>query len=841
MKFLVILIATTFAPFLVAQNIVSPAEYASFPFEKYFTPHHKRVDYFKYVAENSKYVELSEYGMTYEFRPLILAVISDPENLSRIDEIRTNNLRRTGLIAGEVADEEIAIVWMSYGVHGNESSSPEAAMKVLYALAQPDNDQVKAWLKNTIVLIDPCVNPDGNSRYTHWNNAVSHQITTTDINSREHQEPWPGGRVNHYLFDLNRDWAWISQIESKARIAAYHRWMPHVHIDFHEMGINSPYYFAPAARPYHSYITDWQSEFQVLLGANHTRYFDENGWLYFTKEVFDLFYPSYGDTYPTFSGAIGATYEQGGSGKAGVAVKTETGDTLTLTHRILHHFTASMSTIEVASNQASRLIQNFTKFFDDARWSPFGKYQTFVIPKENSRDKLKALTKFFDNHFISYGTVKRNSSIEALHYGTFETKKIEVDTGDLVISALQPKGVMAQILLEPRAELEDSVTYDITAWSLPLAYGLEAYASESRLDVTNSFKLKKSNINLDENAYAYLIPWQSVQSGKVLGKLMQSGINVRIPKSGFSIEGEEYSRNTLIITRGDNRALGQKFHQIVKENVESEDVTCISTQTGRVAIGSDFGSNSLTLLKAPKTLLLSGKGVDPNSFGFIWYYFEQTLEYPLSIIKTTQLSESLLEKYNTLIIPSGNYPDWSDRRLDILKEWISVGGKLIVVVRALTQFTDKAGFALTEYFDAEAKASAIKTREEREKEELLDPYNTSIRKSISNFLPGAIYKNKNDNTYPLGYGLGEYYFSLKTNSLRFDYLKDALNVIYIEEEPIISGFVGANKKEELLNTFTNAVQPMGWGHVIYMVDDPLFRGFWENGKLLFANALFLIN
>jgi murein tripeptide amidase MpaA len=280
-----------------------------------FTQHYKIVNYFRSVSQALPDVmKLEQYGETYEGRSLLLAFISSKENMAKLESLRMNNLRLANSTKDKAAPVEdgIIFVWLSYNVHGNEPSSSEAAMKTLFALVDPANAKTKEWLKNVVVIIDPCLNPDGRDRYVNWFTSVVGNKLNADPQSREHSEPWPGGRTNHYNFDLNRDWAWQSQIETQSRIKKYNEWLPQVHVDFHEQGYNNPYYFAPAAEPFHEVITAWQRDFQTQIGKNNAKYFDENGWLYFTKERFDLFYPSYGDTYPTYNGAIGMTFEQGG-------------------------------------------------------------------------------------------------------------------------------------------------------------------------------------------------------------------------------------------------------------------------------------------------------------------------------------------------------------------------------------------------------------------------------------------------------------------------------------------------------------------------------------------------
>ena len=340
--------------FLGLAQIKSPAEHLGFELGEKFSRHHQVVEYYSHLANASDQVLMKEYGRTYENRPLILAIVSSPENLANLEQIRTDNLRRAGFIDGS-PETNIPIVWLSYNVHGNESSSTEASMATIYELIREGSDK-SAWLENTVIIMDPCINPDGRDRYVNFYWQYGNHRYNPDPNSLEHHEEWPGGRPNHYLFDLNRDWAWQTQVETQSRIKEYNQWLPQIHVDFHEQGINSPYYFAPAAQPYHELITSFQRDFQTEIGKNHAKYFDQNDWFYFTKQRFDLLYPSYGDTYPTYSGAIGMTYEQAGHGRAGLGIIKQEGDTLTLGDRIAHHYTTGLSTIEVTYNNAERLL-----------------------------------------------------------------------------------------------------------------------------------------------------------------------------------------------------------------------------------------------------------------------------------------------------------------------------------------------------------------------------------------------------------------------------------------------------------------------------------------------------
>jgi len=338
-----------FVSTLSTAQLQSPSDFLNYEIGTEFSRHADVVRYFEHVATNSNMVTYQPYGKTNERRPLTYAIVSSPKNMANIETIRMDNLKNAGIETGS-ANPQIAIVWLSYNVHGNEASSTEAAMVTLYKLITEN----KAWLENTVVIIDPCVNPDGRDRYVNWYNQVKATPYNPTQIAAEHNEPWPGGRANHYLFDLNRDWAWATQVESQQRLKIYNAWMPHIHVDFHEQGINEPYFFAPAAEPFHEIISDFQRDFQVEIGKNHARYFDEEGWLFFTRERFDLLYPSYGDTYPTFMGAIGMTYEQAGHGRGGLGINNDEGFKLTLIDRVAHHTTTGLSTVEISSKKCSK-------------------------------------------------------------------------------------------------------------------------------------------------------------------------------------------------------------------------------------------------------------------------------------------------------------------------------------------------------------------------------------------------------------------------------------------------------------------------------------------------------
>ncbi|GHC63214.1 M14 metallopeptidase family protein [Ulvibacter litoralis] len=804
-------------------QLQSPAEFLGYEIGTQFTRHSEVVRYFEHVAANSDLVNYTSYGKTNERRPLTYAVISSPQNIKNIETIRHDNLKSIGIESG-AANPKIAITWLSYNVHGNEASSTEAAMATLYTLITEKQD----WLQNTVIVMDPCVNPDGRDRYVNWYNQVKSTPYNLAQAATEHNEPWPGGRPNHYLFDLNRDWAWATQVESEQRLKVYNQWMPHIHVDFHEQGINDPYYFAPAAKPFHEIITPFQRDFQTEIGKNHAKYFDKEGWLFFTRESFDLLYPSYGDTYPIFMGAIGMTYEQAGHGRAGLGINTDEGYDLTLVDRVAHHTTTGISTIEMASKNAARLATEFKSFFTN----PNTKYKNFVL--KGNPDKLKAVTKLLDKHEIKYGFAT-NGTVSGYHYSDVKSGSMNAK-GALVVSTQQPKGKMVSVLFEPEAKLEDPLTYDITAWSLPYAYGLETIATTATVATTNNAPYENfTNTPLPSGA-GYISKWDDISDASFLAELLQNDINVRFSEKELQFSGNTFGRGSLVITKSDNRTNNQ-FDQLVTSIANKHQRKLYATPTSFSDNGTDFGSQYIKSITAPSIAMLRGDAVSSLSFGATWHFFETQLKYPVTNIETDDLSDLDLSKFTILIFPEGWYSSLlNESTISKLKEWISNGGKIIATGNALSAFEGMEGFDLVE------NTSEEKEDEETEKTPNLTPYDQRERESVKDFITGSIYKVQIDASHPMAFGYGDTYFSLKQGGDSYAFLEDGYNVGYLKDDAIsVSGFSGVDAKAGLKNSVVFGEARMGKGSIVYLVDDVLFRSFWENGKLFFANALFFVN
>jgi hypothetical protein len=820
---------------LPAQTAVkSPDAFLPHRLGEQFTPHHLLTDYFEYLAANApNTMRLERYGATNEDRPLQVAYFSSPENIAQLEQIRLNNLRLAGAAPtqkGESAVGGAAIVWLSMSVHGNEPSGSECSMLLAYQLATQTDPEVREWLKNTVVILDPALNPDGYDRYTHWYRSVSNVQKNPRGDAREHAEPWPRGRSNHYHFDLNRDWAWATQVETQQRLALYQRWLPHVHADLHEQYVDNPYYFAPAAEPMHDYITLWQRDFQTQIGQNHAGYFDQNGWLYFTKEVFDLFYPSYGDTYPMFNGAIGMTYEQAGHSTAGRAIIKTNGDTLTLHERIEHHLTTSRSTIQTASKNAPTLVENFRKYFDRSATQPQGAYLSFVIPATNNPNKVNALCELLDRHHIRYGRAGASASgMKGFDYLQNKETTFNLNDKDLVISAFQPHSVLLQVLFEPEHRLSDSLTYDITAWALPYAYGLEAYALKQRLEPKRNFEpYKAPEIKLAASPYAWCVHRKSLAEARFLGKILESGVKVRYAMQPFSMADQQFDAGALVINRADNHTISADLDALVQAAAAAANVPLHPIFSGWANSGRDLGSENFAPINRPEVAIVYGEDVDDNTYGHTWFFFEQELGYPITPVALDRLARIRLNDYTTLIFPNGTY-NLPENTLKVIQEWVKQGGRLIAFEGGVRAFADKDGFELKSKTEETKKDSAATAPK---------PYQTREREGISDQVPGAVVQTNVDSTHPLAFGFSGRYFSLKTTSTLYEMPANAHTAIWVGETYQSYGFIGSRLKPKLKNTPVAVVQRMGGGDVVYFVDNPLFRCFWEQGKVLFANALF---
>lgn len=813
---------------IFAQELKTPEEYFGNSTGSKFHFHYQLIQYVEYVAATRpENVKILPYGKTTEGRPQMYVAIGSKENIQNLEEIRKSNLRNIGMLEGNVNKNIPVIAMLSYNVHGNESVNAETSVKVVYEMAAGISDLSKKVLKNTLILIDPCVNPDGFDRYSQWYNRYLGTNPDLHPESVEHHEPWPGGRFNHYLFDMNRDIAWQTQKETQQRVKFYNSWMPHLHSDFHEMGPNSTYYFPPSAKPFHEDLTVWQREFQELLGQYNKKNFDDKGWLYYTKENYDLFYPSYGDTYPSYNGAIAMTFEQAGGGPAGLAYVRQDGDTLTLKDRISHSFSTSMGTLEAISDKSQKTIDEFIKFFEESKNKGYGKYKSFVMKTAGKEGNIKALTEQLDKMGITYSFANKKAAVLGFNYQNQKEETFNVEENDLLVNTYQAKGVFTKILFEPKSMLEDSNTYDITAWSLPYAYDLKAYATTQRLSGVDAKPVfsKITKFETGKKVYAFASEITSFEESKFLANLLKEKIKVRVQESPFKASGKNFGNGTLIITRKGNENLGETFENIVLTIAQKYDINLTPLYSGLVESGPDLGSGSVDVVNPPKIGVLMGAGVTPTAVGDVWHFFDKQINYPVTLIDGSYFSKVDLWKLDVLILPDGNYGKIINDHKEITR-WVSDGGRVILLEDANSFFAGKDGLELKSKTKPEPVQNQNKT------------YGSREREGISDQIPGAIYKINLDNTHPLAYGYDGFTNVIIKSVFDFEFLKNGWNVGKLGEH--VSGFVGKNVKASMKDKPVFAVQDIGKGKVIYMLESPIFRGFWYGGRMLFANAAFLV-
>jgi hypothetical protein len=491
-----------------------------------------------------------------------------------------------------------------------------------------------------------------------------------------------------------------------------------------------------------------------------------------------------------------------------------------------------LSTIETASEYSEKLVTEFKKFFDNSQISPPGDFKTYIIKNDNS-EKIATLAKLLDRNGIQYGFGLKNT-ISGYNYNTEKTEPFTVNANDMVVNAYQPKAVLLNVLLEPNTIVTDSNTYDITAWSLPYAFGLNAYGvKESYKPVTETLPANplKPTATPGAHVYAFVSEWQSVNDVKFLAALLKKGIKVRFSEKPFDAGGKKFTAGSLLITRA-----GNDFEDFEKEVTATaaalnEDITPLAS--GFVEKGADFGSNVIRSIHKPRIMLIAGDATFSDATGELWHFFDQQINYNVTLVKYQDLGKARLNDFDVIIFPNGVYAEFP---LERIQNWVKDGGKLIAIENAIESLAGKKGFGIKKKEDKPDDKADTKA-----KEKPFASYADRERDALSSTVPGAIFRVTLDNTHPLGFGFPAWYYSLKQNEDIYDFLgEDGWNVGTVKKDAHVSGFVGQKSLVKVRDGLLLGVQNMGRGCIVYMVDDPIFRSFWENGKLLLSNAVFMV-
>jgi hypothetical protein len=812
-----------------AQTPPSPEQVLGYGLGERFTDHAGVLRYMEALAAAAPaQMRVQRYGETPEGRDLIQVALARADHLARLDEILALNRQLADPAtpadrARDIAARNPAVIYFSYGVHGNESSSSEAALWTAWDLVR-GAAEVAGVLDSIVVVIDPVVNPDGRDRYVNWYRQARGARANPGAESREHWEPWPGGRFNHYLFDLNRDWAWATQPETRARLATWDLWTPQVHVDFHEMSYTSNYFFFPAAAPinpmYPGHILHWGSYF----GDANARAFDQHGWTYYTGEGFDLFYPGYGDSWPSLLGTIGMTYEQAGSGRAGLAVRQPDGQILTLTQRATQHRTSGNATLRAAAARRHALLSDFVAFYQTMG---DGLADILIVPGNESR--AAALLELLQRQQIRVERAAQAFRASATPHHGFRARR-DFPAGTLLVRARQPRGRLAVTLLQPETVLDATYSYDISAWSLPFAFGIEAHSVTRTPEAgwAPAATMPRTGAPPAPASFGMLAE-PGLQNWPAVIRYLQDGGRVRALNEAFTIEGRHWPAGTLFFPR---QGIADFVQKITAAGIHE---IAVPVATGRASAGNDLGTGTSHIIELPKIALIGGDGVAPTALGAHWFFLEQTLQIPFDQVPPHRTAAADLSEYTVIITPDMGRAALGERGYEAVERWVQQGGTLIATGSAARGLGAAiAGIELREDpkpDDATRLARALQGREERQ----LERWQAQV--------PGAILTVQLDSAHPLAFGAGvdgdpSRLFVLHSGAQAFE-PDPAFETIgfFRSELERVSGVISERNLEKLQQGSWLALKRVGRGKVILFIDDPLFRHFWYSTFQPYANAI----
>lgn len=795
--------------------------------------HDQLVNYMYAVAEASDRVSISEYARSYENRPLLMLTITSPENHRNIEKLKREHVQLTDPTkSGDLDISSMpAVITLSHSVHGNEPSGSNASLVTVYHLAAAQGSEIENVLKNTIILVDPSINPDGLSRFAQWaNQHKSINKLVTDSNSREFNEVWPGGRTNHYWFDLNRDWLLVQHPESKGRIAKFHEWKPNVLTDHHEMGTNSTFFFQPGIPSRtHPLTPDNNQRLTASIAEYHAEELDKIQSLYYSQESFDDYYYGKGSTYPDVNGSVGILFEQASS--RGHAQESVHG-VLKFPFTIKNQFTAALSTIKATQAIREDLLAHQRDFYQEkTEAAKAASIKAYVFGEEADQARTFHLAEMLNRHQIK--VYELNKNISANNYD-FKTGKA------YVVPTNQPQYQLITAIFERRTEFTDSLFYDVSAWTMPYAFNLpfaelnsRNYNKDLQGALFNGEWKNEGQLIGGRSNYAYVFEWDEYYAPKAMYKLLSNGVKAKVaslPFTSVTAQGtKDFDYGTIMIPMG-VQSDKMKTHQLIQEVAKENGLKVYSVSTGLTPKGIDLGSNNFQNLKEPKVAMIGGSGTNSSEVGEAWHLLDQRYHMPLSIIEQKDLRGSELDRYNVLIISGYSYNDLSKFTVDEIKRWIRNGGTLIAYKYGLN-WAKQQGLANIEFVERDNN-----TDEETD----LRPYVKQRSDSGAKVIGGAIFNTKIDLTHPMGYGFNSENLTVFKNSTQF--LQKGKNqysnpVVYTDA-PLASGYISDDNIDLLKNSAAVVISRYGRGKVISMTDNPNFRAFWYGTNKLFANAIF---
>lgn len=837
-------------------SIPSPADFLGYELGEQFTLYANAVAYFRALAAASDRITINQYGATYEGKPLINLVVTSPTNHSNMEAILDEHyqLMDTGDMSDGAIDDLVAdmpvFTSFSYNIHGNEASSTEAAMQVAYRLAAGRDDEIAGVLDQSVIIMFVCINPDGRDRYTYWYNGMARNTVGLEPRDLEHYAPWPNGRTNHYWFDLNRDWVWGVHPESRGQVSEYRKWMPQVHVDYHEQGYNSNYFTTPGTTPRNLLLPDDYEPFADYFGRANIEQFNKHQLNYFTRDAFDFFYPGYGSSYPSVMGAIGMLTEQGGI-SAGRAVETDDGYVLLLRQRVFDHYITSLATIRASAARRQELLK-----YSLNAWNPTSsksRVKNYILPADQGGYLEDALA-IFDRQGIAVQRATGDFSVSAMDYRTGQSGRKSFKAGDLIVSAEQPLHLLVHAIMEPALEIEDSVMYDMATWSAPLAYNLEAYSTELAVSAYTepfTFTRGEGTITNPEANYAYVIDWNQRYAPSALTALWEKGYRVRSASEGFTDDDDRtYPPGTLVILKGRNLEKTANIAGDMTALAEECRVNIVGFDTGRMKAGYDLASSRNRPIQQPRVALMVEPPFDTYTSGQIYFLFDWETKLPVQRIRTSVLQQTAVPKfgqrygladlndYDVLILPGGGSAlkqVFGKEQIDQLKAWIRSGGVVVAAEDAVAFFTAEAS-KITEVKLVDSPKDSSETALYLPYEERQDYYG---KKRI----PGSAMRANIDVSHPLAFGLKPELYSLKFG---LDALKPGTGLQTVgyyhktATELLAAGYATEENLQHLAGNTFAAVMPMGQGKVVFLTDNTQYRMFWRGPSRMMQNAVMIL-
>ncbi|MEM7231291.1 MAG: M14 metallopeptidase family protein [Planctomycetota bacterium] len=817
-------------------TVPKPSEVLGHEVGEWHARHASIVRYLEVLASKSDRVVVEEYARTHERRPLVLAAVSSPENLARLEEIRKRRHEAVfggGGTASEVPDDEPVVVNLGYSVHGNESSGSNASVLTAYFLAAAKHEKIDELLERCIILIDPCLNPDGLDRFATWANMHRGRVLVADAKHREHVEPWPNGRTNHYWFDLNRDWLLLTQPESRGRIDQFHRWLPNVVGDFHEMGSDSTYFFQPGVPTRQNPWTPAKNlSLTREIAKFHARALDQLGVLYYTEESFDDFYYGKGSTYPDVHGAIGILFELASS--RGHLRESE-GGPLSFPFTIRNQFVTSLSTIQGAFDQRKELLEYQRQFYFESRTlAAKDSVEFYVASSPGDPMRLRAFVDVLLRHQIEVYALKT----------AFERGGVQFDTASsIVVPVSQAQYRLVKALFEKRVKFQDSTFYDVSTWNLPLSFGLpfdEISRDEQAEGIRGDRILeagrgsRSQRVQSVEDAFAYIFEWRPYFAPRLLWKLLDRGIRARVASKPFNAELEDGPRRfdfgSIVVPVGPQDVSKDVLRKMMESLATENGVDVFGVGSGLTPGGVDLGSPSLIPLGPVKPLLLVGSSVSTYDAGSTWHVLDQRFGIRVSLAEVSKLGSLDLSRYTHVIMVGGASSAMKESGWEELERWVSRGG----VVLGMKSSVSKLRSTLLK----SSKSSAPKIAKDRSTERVrYAEYETERSLKL---VSGAIFEVQIDSTHPIGYGFFENrvpVFRRGTTTIRLDSDPYA-NVARYAPEPLLSGFCSPENQKRIASTASVVAKRVGKGSVILYMDDLNFRGIWYGTSKFFLNGLF---